>query len=171
MLPQYHAGLTLARKNIAFCSFPPLADALCIELIQCTFCWFAVFFMHFPSSPSFLKLFLILITSVQFSSVSDYSHLHLFSLSPLAAILLPWAAFPMFLSPCLLASPVNSGCCHRAAAQLLLQRLLVIMWILVSPGEKGCIVLWVRLNPDQINQAPFCFLSEINLFCCSLQQN
>lgn len=83
----------------------------------------------------------------------------------------PRAAFPLFLSLCLLASSVRTCCCLCTAAQLALQTLLVIVWILVSPGEKGCDVLQVRLNPDLINQAPFFFLLEINLFCCSLQEN
>ena len=96
-------------------------------------CWFfhAAFF---PASPSFLKLFLLLIRSVQFSSVSDYTWLHLFSLWPLAtscisSVSLSW----------LVVGPVKPCRCHCAAAQLALQRLLVIMWILVSPAEKAAL--------------------------------
>lgn len=58
-------------------------------------CFFHAAFSLTP----FLKLFFLLMTSVQFSNISDY--IHLFSLWSLAAFLLQWAAFPVLLSLCL----------------------------------------------------------------------
>lgn len=88
---QYHAGLTLERKHIIFCSFPPLAGTVCTELIQSTFVNLLLFSRCLlPYLPS-LKLFLLFYSTCTIFKWL-YSSSSLFSLIS-CSNLLPRVAF------------------------------------------------------------------------------